>query len=249
MLPRFEGKNAIDIEELLLETDDTKPHAALDKKNISYMIYTSGSTGRPKGVMLCHEGMAHYVADMPGKEMVNTLVNECSVYCSITTLSFDISVMEYSLALSNGITLYLANEAECNDASLLAQRMIETKTDCISGTPSRIYTLLNSQEFCDALKQYGKLVICGGEKYSEKLMVKLKELVPHPMNIYGPSEITISCNEHDLTGEDIITVGKPTPGVTEYVVDTDGNELPVGVVGEIYIGGWGVGLGYNNLDE
>jgi non-ribosomal peptide synthetase component F len=81
MLPRFEGKNAIDIEELLLETDDTKPHAALDKKNISYMIYTSGSTGRPKGVMLCHEGMAHYVADMPGKEMVNTLVNECSVYC------------------------------------------------------------------------------------------------------------------------------------------------------------------------
>ncbi len=249
MLSRFEGKNAVDIEELLLETDDTKPHAALDKKNISYMIYTSGSTGRPKGVMLSHEGMAHYVADMPGKEMVNTLVNECSVYCSITTLSFDISVMEYSLALSNGLTLYLANEAECNDASLLAKRMTETKTNCISGTPSRIYTLLNSQEFCDALKEYGKLVICGGEKYSEKLMVKLKELVPHPMNIYGPSEITISCNEHDLTGEDIITVGKPTPGVTEYVVDTDGNELPVGVIGEIYIGGWGVGLGYNNLNE
>ncbi|MCR5237652.1 MAG: amino acid adenylation domain-containing protein, partial [Lachnospiraceae bacterium] len=249
MLPRFEGRKAVDIDELLAETDDTKPHVALDKKNISYMIYTSGSTGRPKGVMLSHEGMAHYVADMPGKEMVNTLVNECSVYCSITTLSFDISVMEYSLALSNGITLYLANEAECNDAQLLAQRMIETKTNCISGTPSRIYTLLSSEAFCDALKKYGKLVICGGEKYSEKLMVKLKELVPHPMNIYGPSEITISCNEHDLTGEDLITVGKPTPGVTEYIVDTDGNELPVGVVGEIYIGGWGVGLGYNNLDE
>ena len=249
MLPRFEGRNAIDIDELLLETDDVKPHVALDKRNISYMIYTSGSTGRPKGVMLSHEGMAHYVADMPEKEMVRTLVDECSVYCSITTLSFDISVMEYSLALSNGLTLVLANEAECNDAELLAQRMIETKADCISGTPSRIFTLLSSEEFCKALRQYGKLVICGGEKYSEKLMEKLKELVPHPMNIYGPSEITISCNEHDLAGDELITVGRPTPGVTEYIVDTDGNELPLGVVGELYIGGWGVGLGYNNLEE
>lgn len=249
MLQRFDGKNAVDIEELLKETDDTKPHVAIDKKNISYMIYTSGSTGRPKGVMLSHEGMAHYVADMPGKEMVRTLVNECSVYCSITTLSFDISVMEYSLALSNGLTLFFANEEQCNNAELLAKRMIETKTDCISGTPSRIHTLLSSDEFCKALKRYGKLVICGGEKYPEKLMEKLKGLVPHPMNLYGPSEITISCNEHDLTGDDLITVGKPTPGVTEYIVDTDGNELPVGVVGEVYIGGWGVGLGYNNLDE
>ncbi|MBP5198341.1 MAG: AMP-binding protein, partial [Lachnospiraceae bacterium] len=156
---------------------------------------------------------------------------------------------EYSLALSNGLTLFFANEEQCNNAELLVKRMIETKTDCISGTPSRIHTLLSSDEFCKALRQYGKLVICGGEKYPEKLMVKLKELVPHPMNIYGPSEITISCNEHDLTGDDLITVGKPTPGVTEYIVDTDGNELPVGVVGEVYIGGWGVGLGYNNLEE
>ena len=249
LLPRFAGRNAIDIDALLLETDDTKPHVAIDKRNISYMIYTSGSTGRPKGVMLSHEGMAHYVADMPGKEMVRTLVEECSVYCSITTLSFDISVMEYSLALSNGLTLVLANEAECNDAELLARKMMETKADVISGTPSRIYTLLSSEKFCRALRLYGKLVICGGEKYSEKLMEKLKELVPHPMNIYGPSEITISCNEHDLSGDGLITVGRPTPGVTEYIVDTDGNELPIGVVGELYIGGWGVGLGYNNLEE
>ena len=249
LLPRFEGRNAVDIDELLTETDETKPRAAISPQDISYMIYTSGSTGRPKGVMLTHGGMAHYVADMPGKEMVRTLVDECSVYICITTFSFDISVMEYSLALSSGLTLVLANEAECNDAELLAKKMTETKVDVISGTPSRIYTLLSSEAFCEALKQYGKLVICGGEKYSEKLMEKLKTLVPHPMNIYGPSEITISCNEHDLAGDELITVGRPTPGVTEYIVDTDGNELPIGVVGELYIGGWGVGLGYNNLDE
>ena len=248
-IPRFEGKDCLDIEELLLEEDETRPQVPLTQDNISYMIYTSGSTGRPKGVVLRHYGNAHYVADLPGKEMVNSIKKYGKVYCSITTLSFDISVMEYTLALNLGLTLYFANEAECNNAELLAKRMIETKSDVISGTPTRIYTLLSSEAFRDALKQYGQLVICGGEKYSEKLMTELKKLVPHPMNIYGPSEITISCNEHDLMGEDVITVGKPTPGVTEYVVDTDGNELPIGVVGEVYIGGWGVGIGYNNLPE
>ena len=248
-IPRFEGKTCLDIEELLLEEDETKPHVPLTQDDISYMIYTSGSTGRPKGVVLRHYGNAHYVADLPGKEMVNSIKKYCKVYCSITTLSFDISVMEYTLALNLGLTLLFANEAECRNADLLGQLMLENKADVISGTPTRIYTMLYSDTFKDALRQYGQMVICGGEKYSEKLMTELKELVPHPMNIYGPSEITISCNEHDLSGEDVITVGKPTPGVTEYVVDTDGNELPVGVVGEVYIGGWGVGIGYNNLPE
>ncbi|SEH21110.1 non-ribosomal peptide synthetase [Selenomonas sp. KH1T6] len=249
MLPRFADKCAIDVEELLLETDETKPRVPLTQEHISYFIYTSGSTGRPKGVMLTHGGMAHYVANMPNKEMVNALRDYCSVYACITTLSFDMSVMGYSLALANGLTVYFANEEECNNADLLAARMMETHADVISDVPSRIYTLIGSEAFKNALRTYGKLVICGGEKYSEKLMNALKEVVPHPMNIYGPSEITISCNEHDMAKEELITVGRPTPGVTEYVVDTDGNELPIGVVGEIYIGGWGVGAGYNNLPE
>ena len=249
MLPRFEGRNAIDIEELLLETDAAKPQVPLKPENISYMIFTSGSTGRPKGVMLTHRAMAHYVADMPGKEMVNMVRAFCSVYCSITTLSFDVSVMEYNMTLSHGLTLVLASEAECNDPDKLARRMIETHADLISGTPSRIYGLLRSDAFCDALSRNVQLVICGGEKYPEQLMLKLKTLVPHQINIYGPSEITISCNEHELTNDGFVSLGRPTPGVTEYIVDTDGNELPAGLVGELWIGGRGVGLGYNKLPE
>ena len=250
MLPRFEGKNALDIEELLRETDSTKPHVAISGDQISYMIYTSGSTGRPKGVMLTHSALAHYVADMPGKEMVRLLRDNCSVYCAITTLSFDISVMEYSLALSHGLTLLFANEDECRNADVLARLMMRNHADVISGTPSRIASFLTSEAFCEALRAHVKLVICGGEKYPESLMLSLMALVPHPLNIYGPSEITISCNEHDLASDgDVITVGRPTPGVYEFIVDTDGNELPVGMVGELYIGGWGVARGYNNLPE
>lgn len=249
MLPRFEGRNAIDVEELLLETDTAKPRVSLKPENISYMIFTSGSTGRPKGVMLTHRSMAHYVADMPGKEMVNTVRAFCSVFCSITTLSFDVSVMEYNMTLSHGLTLVLASEAECNDPDKLARRMIETHADLISGTPSRINGLLRSDAFCDALRRNVQLVICGGEKYPEQLMLKLKTLVPRQINLYGPSEITISCNEHELTNDGFVSLGRPTPGVTEYIVDTDGNELPAGLVGELWIGGWGVGLGYNKLPE
>ena len=127
MLPRFAGKPAVDIEELLRETDSMKPRVDLRPENISYMIYTSGSTGRPKGVMLTHRNAAHYFADMPGKEMINTLRANCTVYCAITTLSFDVSVMEYGLALSHGMTLYFANEAECNDPDLLAERITTEK--------------------------------------------------------------------------------------------------------------------------
>lgn len=249
MLPRFAGKPAVDIEELLRETDSMKPRVDLRPENISYMIYTSGSTGRPKGVMLTHRNVAHYFADMPGKEMINTLRANCTVYCAITTLSFDVSVMEYGLALSHGMTLYFANEAECNDPDLLAERITETKADVISGTPSRMQALLNSEIFCEVLKRQVKMTICGGEKYPEKLMTTLKELVPHQFNIYGPSEVTISCNEHDLADDEAVSLGRPTPGVGEYIVDTDGNLLPAGLVGEVWIGGWGVGLGYNELPE
>lgn len=249
MLPRFEGKNAVDIEELLKETDCTKPHPALSLDDISYMIYTSGSTGRPKGVMLTQRAMVHYVADMPGREMIK-IIRDCgNVFCSITTLSFDVSVFEYSVTLAHGLTLVFANEAQCNNADLLAERMLETKADIISGTPSRIYTFLSSEKFCEALRTNGKIVICGGEKYTEKLQLALRDLVPHQINLYGPSEITISSNEHDLTKDDVITIGRPSPGVVEYIVDTDGNELPIGMVGELYIGGWGVGRGYKNLPE
>ena len=245
----FKDVCAVDIDELLKESNDTKPHVELSEDDISYMIYTSGSTGRPKGVMLTHRGMAHYVADMNAREMLRILVDECRVFCSITTLSFDVSVMEYSLPLSHGLTLYFANEAECNDAHLLAKRMKETKVNVISATPSRMLTLLGCDDFADALSSYGKMVINGGEKYPEQLRSRLNGLVPYLVNLYGPSEITISSNEHDVSDDEVISIGRPDPGVTEYIVDTDGNELPVGVVGELIIGGWGVGKGYNNLPE
>ena len=97
--------------------------------------------------MLTHGGIAHYVAAMPHKEMVNALRSYGSVYACITTLSFDMSVMGYALALANGLTVYFASEEECNNADLLAARMMENKVDVISDVPSRIFTLLGAESF------------------------------------------------------------------------------------------------------
>ena len=96
-----------------------------------------------------------------------------------------------------------------------------------------------------------KVLMCGGEKYADGMLDKLRKAAPlaHIFNTYGPTEITVSSNAKELTHTDRISIGRPLLNVTEFIVDKDGNELPQGVVGELYIGGLGVASGYNDLPE
>ncbi|MBP5706900.1 MAG: AMP-binding protein, partial [Spirochaetales bacterium] len=95
-----------------------------------------------------------------------------------------------------------------------------------------------------------KLVVCGGEGYPLTLLEKLKKLgIPNIINTYGPTEITVSSNLAILTNADHISIGKPLPNYTEYIVDSDDNLVPQGVIGELLIGGLGVARGYHNLPE
>jgi thioester reductase-like protein len=90
----------------------------------------------------------------------------------------------------------------------------------------------------------------GGEKFSDQLLEQMRKVTKARIfNCYGPTEITVASNNKELTHAKVVTVGKPQLNVKEFIVDTDGNELPVGVVGELYIGGRGVARGYNNLEE
>ena len=119
----------------------------------------------------------------------------------------------------------------------------------VSGTPSRWMTWLTSEDFCDAISRIS-IVRAGGEKFSDQLLAQLRNVTKARIfNCYGPTETTVASNNKELTHADIVTVGKPQLNVKEFIVDQDGNELPVGVVGELYIGGRGVAHGYNNLDE
>ena len=246
---RISDEKYLDVEKLLENNDSTRPNVKISPDDTAYLIYTSGSTGKPKGVMIAHRNAANFFTNNPANIMVDILVKNVRNFVSVSTFSFDLTLKEIILPLFNGLTLVLADKEQANNPDKLAELILRTNGDAINATPSRIYQYLESEAFSDALKNF-KFIGSGGEKYPEKLLEKLKSITKaRIINTYGPTETTISANMKDLTHSDTISVGRPLLNVTEFIVDNDGNELPPGIVGELYIGGAGVGKGYNNLPK
>ena len=229
--------------------DDMNPNVDVTPEDLAYLIYTSGSTGRPKGVMLRHCGIANYLYDHPANIHIHRM-KELGVksFVSITTLSFDMSLKEFAGSLFNGITCIFADEEEIMDASLLADLMNRTQAEGINGTCSRMQSYVELPAFCDALKNC-KVVWAGGEVYPMQLLFTLQAMGVHIFNTYGPTEITVSSNIAELTHEKSVNVGRPLLNYVEFIVDRFDNEIPIGFVGELLIGGPGVAVGYNNLPE
>ncbi len=247
------GDRALNVEELLTERDESSTancQLSIPSDSLAYLIYTSGSTGRPKGVMLRHIGICNYLTDHEENRHFHALVNDCKRMLCITTVSFDLSLKEIGASLYNGMTLVFANEDQVTNPMALADLMLTTGVDAFSGTPSRLKMFLDLPEFQRAFSQC-KFIVLGGEKYPPTLLPKVKDLAPKArlFNTYGPTEISVSSNGKELTHADRISIGRPLLNVKEYVTDCDLNELPVGVTGELLIGGLGVAAGYNNLPE
>jgi amino acid adenylation domain-containing protein/thioester reductase-like protein len=253
---------AIDVEELLnVEDEKLKNETTPDQSSIfnsqssitpddlAYLIYTSGSTGRPKGVMLRHEGICNYLYGHPANVFANGVLTDADRVLSVTTISFDAALQDIGMAYFNGKTLIVATEEQANNPLDLARLIKEQHINMVSGTPSRWQTWLTSEDFCEAISNV-RICRAGGEKFSDQLLAQMRKVTKARIfNCYGPTEITVASNNKELTHAELVTVGKPQLNVKEFIVDADGNELPVGVVGELYIGGRGVARGYNNLDE
>ena len=239
---------AINVEDLI--ADDCEYHTpAITPDDLAYLIYTSGSTGRPKGVMLHHRGICNYLYGHPANVFANGVLTDATRILSVTTISFDAALQDIGTAFFNGKTLIVATEEQANNPIDLARLISEQRIDMVSGTPSRWQTWLTSEDFGNAIS---KIKICraGGEKFSDQLLTLMRSVTQARIfNCYGPTETTVASNNKELTHADVVTVGKPQLNVKEFIVDADGNELPVGVVGELYIGGRGVAHGYNNLDK
>lgn len=246
-----EFSNAIDVEQLLADSVCCEPvEPNITPQDLSYLIYTSGSTGKPKGVMLRHESIVSYLYNHPANTHIHALSETVHAFLCVTTFSFDMSLKEYGSAIYNGKTIVLASEEETTNAALLADLLRRTGADAFNATPSRMLQYMELPAFMEAIGQC-KVIMCGGEKYADGLLDKLRAAAPKAriFNTYGPTEITVSCNCKELTHTDRISVGRPLFNYKEFIVDVDGNELPVGVVGELYIGGIGVATGYNDLPE
>lgn len=248
-LNEYEKGRAIDIDTLLENTNTDNPNLSISPDDLAYLIYTSGSTGKPKGVMLQHKGICNYLYNHPVNTHVHALATTANAYLSVTTISFDMALKEIGVSLFNGVTLVFANEDQANNPILLAQLFKESGADAFNATPSRMLQYMELPAICEALAKC-KIIMSGGEKYSDKLLSNLQKLTSARIfNTYGPTEITVSSNCKELTHSNSISIGRPLLNYVEFVVDSDGNELPAGVVGEMYIGGVGVAYGYNNLEK
>eukprot|EP00833_Pecoramyces_ruminatium_P001157 jgi/Orpsp1_1/1175189/evm.model.c7180000052945.1 len=170
---------------------------------------------------------------------------------SITNFSFDASNVEILLSLNNGLKLVLADEIIINDINLLSKYIIDNEIDFIKATPTRIKLLIENGSFRKALKNV-KSIGLGGEELSIKLCKKIKMYSDCKIyNEYGPTECTINSTIKDASNNktEKITIGKPLCNSKIYILNKYKNPVPIGVEGEIYIGGYGVGKGYLNRPE
>jgi amino acid adenylation domain-containing protein len=225
---------------LVDDIEDSAEDAVADEpaaEDLAYLIYTSGSTGNPKGTEIPHRALVNLLASMlnePGLTSSDTLV-------SVTTLSFDIASLEIFGPLVCGAKLVLASREQVIDPELLADLLESSAATVMQATPSTWRMLIEAGWMgCANLRAW-----CGGEALppdlAESLLARVREL----WNLYGPTESTIWSAAHRVKGgEDPVLIGRPIANTRMYILDSYGQPVPIGVPGELYIGGDGVARGY-----
>ena len=225
------------------------PNVTVLPKDLSYVIYTSGSTGTPKGVMLNQVGFANMTKAMT-KVLDYLKEGNKHTLVSVTSTPFDIFVYEIVVSLTHGLKVVMANNAEHRNPKLLDALIKKYNVDVMTVTPSLMKINYDNREPDTALALVKNMVF-GGEPLPEKFVRDLKALADDitVYNIYGPSEITILSNVQNLNGETEITVGPPIMNTQIHILDKNMKPVPIGVIGEIYISGIQVGLGYIGKPE
>ena len=211
--------------------------------SLAYILYTSGSTGKPKGVMINHNSVVNFLTSMkhePG-------IKEDDVLLSVTNITFDISVLELFLPLTVGSSVILLNRNERQNASKLVGVLETFKPSVMQATPATWKMLIASGWNGDKNRLK---ILCGGEVLDKRLAETLLEKGCEVWNMYGPTETTIWSTIYKVTGkEDNIPIGRPIANTYIYILDDIMKPTPIGVIGDIYIGGQGLAVGYNNMQE
>ncbi|MEM6684656.1 MAG: amino acid adenylation domain-containing protein [Bacteroidota bacterium] len=230
--------------EKLLETenDKTETLAVVTPKDSAYIIYTSGSTGNPKGVEIGHESLynfLHSIKNQPG-------LTKDDVLYSVTTQSFDISILEFFTPLITGATVYVATNKTLEDPLTIIEEIEHVQPTILQATPSFYQLLYNAGWKGDAQLK----ILCGGDLLSEALAQKLLDTSHEVWNMYGPTETTIwSSVKRILHAKDASNIGKPIHNTSFLLLDAQLQLLPVNTPGKIYIGGKGLAKGYFKAPE
>ncbi|MDO3623332.1 non-ribosomal peptide synthase/polyketide synthase [Ralstonia pseudosolanacearum] len=219
--------------------------AGLSSHHAAYVIYTSGSTGRPKGVTVEHRQVVNLLESMRGL----LAMTEADRWLAVTTLGFDIAGLELYLPLISGAVVVVLDREASRNAQSLSAALEGSGATVMQATPSTWRLLLES----GWSGRPGLKALCGGEALPGELAGRLRTRVGRLWNVYGPTETTIwsSAREVDATdaGQGVVPIGRPIANTQMYVLDAYRQPVPLGVTGEIYIGGAGVARGYLNRPE
>jgi amino acid adenylation domain-containing protein/non-ribosomal peptide synthase protein (TIGR01720 family) len=224
------------------------PYSPLQNTNLAYVIYTSGSTGQPKGAMNTHQGICNrllWMQDTYKLTVADRVLQK-------TPFSFDVSVWEFFWTLITGACLVMAQPGGHRDSSYLLKLIQQQQITILHFVPSMLQVFLNEAglEQC----QHLKLVICSGEalpfELQEKFFAHCQNVELH--NLYGPTEAAIDvtfwqCQQS--TQEKVVPIGRPIANTQIYLLDQQLQPVPIGVPGELHIGGVGLARGYLNRPQ
>jgi amino acid adenylation domain-containing protein len=231
-----------DIHEKLPGYSPDNPGLRFEASKRLYVIYTSGSTGNPKGVQISHQAVVNFLMSMrkePGISAEDKVL-------FITTICFDISGLELYLPLISGATMVMATSETAADGVKLAEYIDRHDVTLMQATPSTYRILIDTNW---KGKQNLKL-LCGGEALTRELAEVLLTKGSSVWNLYGPTETTIWSMIYRVEhGEGPVSIGKPIDNTQIYILNEAMEEVAEGEVGELYIGGDGLSMGYLGRPE
>ena len=218
------------------------PPSCVKSYNLAYVIYTSGSTGKPKGVQIPHGAVVNFLKSMgrePGITPSDSLL-------AVTSISFDIAALELYLPLVTGARIELVSREVAIDGKQLREQLKTSSATVMQATPATWQMLLAADwQGSSHLK-----ILCGGEMLSRDLARKLLDRGSALWNLYGPTEATIWSTAYKVEATQLskatIPIGRPIANTQIYLLDSHGRPVPIGVPGELHIGGAGLARGYLN---
>ena len=235
--------------EVIEQNSDRNLHNDVQPENLAYIIYTSGSTGKPKGVQICHSSVVNFLKSMssvPG-------LTEQDIFLAVTTISFDIAALELYLPLVVGARIVLASREIASDGSMLVDLLENAKATVMQATPATWRLLLAAQW----QNSHGLKILCGGEALPRELVNQLQGEDTSIWNLYGPTEATIWSTIYQVgsrltlsrANDSYESIGRPIANTVVYILDSHHKLVPIGVPGELHIGGEGLSRGYLNRQE
>lgn len=263
----FEGEMIIldgHLEEALREGPQALPLAPSEPDDLAYILYTSGTTGKPKGVMQRHRSVVSFVHAF-FHTVYGLAPDRHYRFAQMAPYYFDASVKPVFGSLLLGHTMVIVPEDTRRDGNMLARFLNEQRIDMTDMTPS-LAAMLNQAE--DGLRLRTRYWLIGGEALSCRTAAQLlerHEATPELFNVYGPTETCVNSTLHRITDPNAsiednvrrllsstsqhVPIGRPLPWQQAYIVDETGRPVPIGVQGELWIGGHGVAAGYWRLPD